>query len=84
MHLMADVYWRDSARIPRFFGIDARAAFPLLLLLLHIRLWTFIVAIVATVFFAALERYGFTLFIFLRWLRGVVVGRRKISSPWWM
>lgn len=75
--------WRDSARAARFFGIDARAAFPLFVFLLHIRLWTFFVAVLATVFFAALERYGFTLSIFLRWLRNIIVGKRKIACPWW-
>ncbi len=77
-------YWRDSARTPRFFMIDARAAFPLLLFLLHIRLWTFILALIATAFFAALERYGFSLVVFFRWFRGVLMGRRKLSRPWWL
>ncbi|OGT31787.1 MAG: phosphoesterase [Gammaproteobacteria bacterium RIFCSPHIGHO2_12_FULL_35_23] len=81
---MADAYWRDSARVPRFFSIDARAAFPLLLFLLHIRLWTFIVAVMATLFFAALDRYGFRVDVFLRWLRGVLMGKRKITAPWWI
>jgi intracellular multiplication protein IcmT len=47
-------------------------------------MWTFIVALVATCFFAAIERYGFTLPVFARWVRGLCVGRRKISSPWWV
>lgn len=80
---MAEGYWRDSARIPRFFTIDARAAFPLLFFLLHIRLWSFIVAVCATIFFAALERYGFTVSVFFRWFRGILVGKRKIAVPWW-
>ena len=75
--------WRDSARIPRFFIIDGRAAFPLLLFLLHIRLWTFIVAIIATLFFTALERYGFSIKVFLLWFRCFLAGKRKMSSPWW-
>lgn len=75
--------WRDSARMPRFFMFDARAALPLLFFLLHIRIWTLILAIIATIFFAAIERYGFTVAVFLRWLRCKIIGDRKIASPWW-
>mgnify|MGYP006327536373 FL=1 len=46
-----EAHWRDSARIPRFFLIDARAAFPLLLFLLHIRVWSFLLALVVMAFF---------------------------------
>ena len=76
-------HWRDSARSARFFIVDYRAAFPLVLFLLHIRLWSFIVAIVATFFFSLLERYGFTVTVFLRWTRNWLAGPRKIASPWW-
>lgn len=80
---MSGAHWRDSARAARFFMIDARAAFPLLLFLLHIELWTFILAVIATLFFGILERYGFSLVVFWRWFRTSLVGRRKVSSPWW-
>jgi intracellular multiplication protein IcmT len=76
-------HWRDSARNVRFFFVDFRACFPLLILLFHIRLWTFILAVVATLFFTALERYGFSLAVFVRWLRAFVAGPRKIAQPWW-
>ncbi|MCE3238158.1 MAG: hypothetical protein K0R24_1139 [Gammaproteobacteria bacterium] len=76
-------HWRDSARSVRLFFLDFRACFPLLVLMLHIRLWTFILALIATVFFATLERYGFTLMVFLRWFRAFIAGNRKIAQPWW-
>ena len=76
-------HWRDSARSVRLFFLDFRACFPLLILLFHIRLWTFILAVVATIFFTLLERYGFSLVIFLRWLRAFIAGNRKIAQPWW-
>jgi intracellular multiplication protein IcmT len=76
-------YWRDSARPARFFFVDYRAAFPLLLFLLHIKLWTFIAAIVTMVILAVIEHYGFTVNVFLRWLRTLLAGSRKFSSPWW-
>lgn len=79
-----DAHWRDSARYPRFFFIDARAAFPLLLALVHITLWTILTAVAAMVFFAILNRYGFTVAVFGRWVRSLVAGPRKIAAPWWL
>jgi intracellular multiplication protein IcmT len=76
-------HWRDSARTARFFIVDARAAFPLLFFLLHIRLWTFLVAIFTMVFFGMLERYGFTVPVFWRWLRVALGGKRRFAQAWW-
>lgn len=76
-------HWRDSARNARFFMIDVVAAFPLLIFLLHIRMWTFLLAIATTAFFTVLSRYGFSIPIFLRWFRGFIAGPRKYAIPWW-
>jgi intracellular multiplication protein IcmT len=78
-----DASWRDSARYPKFFIFDSRAVFPLLLWMLHIKLWTFIIAIIAMAFFSLLLRFGFTVTTFLRWLRTTIAGRRKAALPWW-
>lgn len=78
------VHWRDSARPIRFFIWDFRAAFPMLLFLLHIKLWTFCVALLGMGFFTILNRYGFSPIVFLRWLRSTLAGPRKTSMPWWM
>ncbi len=76
-------HWRDSARNVKFFFIDFRATFPLLILIFHIRLWTFIFAIIAILFFTTIERFGFTPGVFLRWMRAYIAGTRKIAQPWW-
>lgn len=76
-------HWRDSARNVRFWFVDFRACFPLLFMLFHIRLWTFILAVIATLFFTLLERYGFSLAVFSRWVRSYLAGPRKIAQPWW-
>ena len=75
--------WRDSARSARFFIVDARAAFPLLLFLMHIRTWTAIIVLVSAVFFGIIEHYGFTVPVFLRWTRTLLAGKMKVSQPWW-
>lgn len=78
-----DAHWRDSARTVRFFFFDYRAAFPLVFTILHFRAWTFWTAVITTVFFAMLERYGFTVVVFFRYLRSFVAGKRKMAKPWW-
>ena len=81
--IATEAHWRDSARNPRFFLVDARAAFPLLLFVLHVRLWSFLLALGTMAFFGLLERYGFSLTVFLRWMRNVLAGSRKVAIPWW-
>ena len=76
-------HWRDSSRMARFFIVDARAAFPIFLFLMHIREWTAILAAVSLVFFGFIEHYGFSVPIFLRWLRTALAGPRKNAQPWW-
>lgn len=80
----ADAAWRDSARFPKFFIFDSRAVFPLMVWLLHMKVWTFVLAIIATAFFSLLLRYGFTVSTFLRWLRATIAGKRKAAIPWWV
>lgn len=78
-----DTHWRDSARNARFFIVDARAVFPILLWLVHIRWWTFEIAIVMIIFFGALERYGFSPQVFGRYFRNLLAGNVKTCRPWW-
>lgn len=79
----ATSHWRDSARSARFFMVDARAAFPIFLFLMHIRIWTGVLVLVSAVFFAIIEHYGFTVPVFLRWSRSFLAGSIKSSQPWW-
>ena len=81
--ITGETHWRDSARNARFFIIDARAVFPLLLWLVHIRWWTFEIAIVMMIFFGALERYGFSPQVFARYFRNLLAGGIKSCRPWW-
>ncbi|MBS0289060.1 MAG: IcmT/TraK family protein [Proteobacteria bacterium] len=76
------VHWRDSSRTPKFFFMDAYSAIPLLLFLLRIRLWTFILACSVCAFFIVLNRFGFTLPVFLRWLRSFVAGKDRYARSW--
>lgn len=84
MAINPGAHWRDSARPIRFFLWDGRAAFPVVIFLMHIALWTFILTIILMVFFSILNRYGFTPIVFFRWLRALIAGSRKIAIPWWL
>lgn len=76
-------HWRDSARNARFFIVDARAAFPIFLFLMHIQVWTGVLVLVSAAFFGIIEHYGYTVPVFLRWLREQLAGPVKTSTPWW-
>jgi len=84
MAINPSAHWRDSARPIKFFLWDGRAAFPVVIFLMHIALWTFILTVVLMVFFSILNRYGFTPIVFFRWLRALIAGNRKIAIPWWL
>jgi len=79
----SNAHWRDSARVTRFFMIDSAASFPLLFFLVHISWWTLICAVLGTIFFSLIARFGFTVPVFFRWLRLVVAGPRKSTIPIW-
>ena len=76
-------HWRDSARPAKFFFMSAYGILPLVVFLVHIRLYTLIIALSVSIFFAILEKFGFTLPIFMRWLRVFLGGKHKLSRPWW-
>lgn len=79
----SDSHWRDSSRQARFFFVDAAAAFPIVIMLLHVRLWTFLATISCMIFFAILERFKFTIPVFFRWIRAFIAGPIKLARPWW-
>lgn len=83
MSKLDQAHWRDTARRVKFFVWDGNAVFPMLIFLVHMRLWTFILAIVAMVFFTILNRYGFSPRVFMRWIRCRIAGPRKFVTPWW-
>jgi hypothetical protein len=79
-----NAHWRDSARTAKFFFIDAEAVFPFFLFLLHIRFWTFILALSFMLFFTLLKRLGYTAAVFGRIFRSFLSGPRKMAVPWWV
>ncbi len=72
--------WRDTARIPRITVFDVRLLVPVFIFLLHIRTWTFCIAVASIVFFTILERKGYTLEVLWRLTRSKLAGRYRIVS----
>lgn len=83
MAILETTHWRDAARTPRFYFMDAWAALPFLFFLMHMRLWTFILSLVLTFFFIILEKFKFTLPVFSRWLKATLAGPLRTAKPWW-
>lgn len=70
-------HWRNSMRPARFFGMDARAAIPFLILIVYARPITIFLAFVFTALFKHLERKGLTFPAALRAFRSWLVGQAR-------
>ncbi len=66
--------WRDSARTPKFFFIDARSLLPLSIWLLHMTRWTFYIALAGCGFFILLQRWRITPMVCWRLFRTKLIG----------
>ncbi|WP_440993251.1 IcmT/TraK family protein [Cysteiniphilum litorale] len=73
-----DAHWRDSARTPKFFVIDAQVFIPIVLCLFHFRLWTVFLCAVVAIILIVLNYFKLNIKDFLQLLRELIVGREKI------
>lgn len=70
-------------RRARLGPIDAQIVYPLLLLMIHPRMWTFYIFLVMVVFLWYLSRRGINVMMMGRIVRRWLVGNnRQIRSPW--
>ena len=75
-----DYHWRNSMRPTRFFAFDSRAALAILLVIVHIREWTIVLAIVTMAAFWLAERRGYGLEAALRRVRAILLGPRRPAT----
>lgn len=75
--------WRDTAQTTRLLMFDALAGIPLLFMFVHLRLWTFLLAVLCFVFFGLLERMGFSVRVALRRVRAKIAGPVRYGLAWW-
>jgi intracellular multiplication protein IcmT len=76
----ADIYahWRDSALTPKFFTVDARAAFIVLLCMVRPNWYTFGAVMAVLVFLSILNYYHVSLVASIRILRNFLTGSNKV------
>lgn len=72
-------HWRDSARTAKLWGLDAFSLVPMIPFFFYMRTWTFVIAVVGVAFFAILNKFGYTVRVFLRVARNFIAGRQKIT-----
>ncbi len=72
-----DTHWRNSMKPARFFMLDARAAWPVLVMLLHMRIYTMIFAVFVMLVFYLLEQRGLSFFSALRAFRVWIVTKKR-------
>lgn len=74
--------WRFTAAPVKILVIDARALLPIAVFLVHMRLWTLIVAGIGVAAFSLLAFFGFTLPVAWRVLRVLICGpiRRRLPA----
>lgn len=70
-------YWFHSAKPIKIFIVDYRLTIFLLFFFLHMRLWTFGLFIVMTVFFAILEAFNLDIINAFKKLRCNLSGKHK-------
>lgn len=75
-------HWRNTMKVVRFFGLDARAAIFWIFVLVHFRTWTVVLALSMTIIFLMLERRGLTYFSAWRAARLWFVGTRRPALIW--
>ncbi len=71
-------HWRDSAHTPKFFVVDARAAFAVLLVLFRPHWWTLGVAVAFVCFLMFLNYLGLSISVAGRIVRSWISGPKKM------
>ena len=74
-------HWRNTFKPARFFMIDARASFFVLLFLLHMRVWTMIALFIVFGILLFVERMGYDFASALRALRSSMAGNLRNNKP---
>lgn len=74
-------HWRNTMKPVRFFMLDARAGFFIILLLVHARIWTLVLMITVNAIFWILERKGLSFMSAIRAIRLWLIGNYR---PAWV
>lgn len=77
------INWRDTQRPVRFGPFDGRAAIGLIAFLLHMQLWTLIIALTVLMVLSFVERRGLSVPGALRWVRSGLAGKTRPAAGIW-
>ena len=73
------LFWRETHKRPRFLIFDGRIVALLLLMIMHMRIWTFALVVIAMLVLWFFERKGVSADSIVRFLRSSIVGRRRTA-----
>lgn len=85
MSTPSGMQWRYSAMKVRLGPFDATVvAPPLLLFLMHIKIWTFVIAVTVAIAMWIVELYfHMPLGVVRRSIRSFIAGDKRTAIPWW-
>lgn len=75
----APLYWRETHKLPRFLIFDGRVVLPILLSILHMRLWTIILTVIVLIALFYFDRKGISADSIARFLRAKFVGSHRTA-----
>lgn len=71
------MYWRETQKPAKFLFVDGRVVVFLLLMVMHIRVWTIVLAMSAIIVVWLFGRKGIGTDSILRFIRATIVGRKR-------
>ncbi|MBB4000098.1 IcmT/TraK family protein [Aureimonas pseudogalii] len=75
------IEWRYTMKNPRLAIFDARLIFFVVLLFLHLRVWTALLLFIGILLFWAMERYGYRFSSSIRGIRARLAGPIRPARP---
>lgn len=73
------LYWRETHKQPKLLIFDGRLVVVLMAVIMHIRLWTVLLALIVMIVLFLFDRKGIPADSILRFLRAGIVGRRRTA-----
>lgn len=77
-------YWRDSGREIKFWIFDWKLSITVLILIFNAsRLWAYVLVFITLMFFQYLNKKGYNLSNFIRYINSKLIGKKAHGKPYW-
>lgn len=73
------LWWRETQRQPKMMFFDGRVVILMVLAIMHIRIWTIALVVVAIAILTLMERKGVGADDIIRYTRSMIVGWRRTA-----